>query len=58
MHGKLSLFALAAPVLVVANFSPALAATYYEEQTYFTESSVPMARYSWYQDDIEGCIYK
>src|SRR5688572_1187261 len=55
---KLSLFALAAALLVIANFSPVLAATYYEEQTNFTESSVPMARYSWDQDDIEGCIYK
>lgn len=58
MHGKLSLFSLAAALLVFANFSPALAATYYEDQTDFTESSVPMARYSWDQDDIEGCIYK
>lgn len=58
MYRKLSLFALAAAVLVIASFSTALAATYYEEQTDFTESSVPMANYSWNQDDIEGCIYK
>ena len=58
MYRELSLFALAAALLVIANLSPALAAIYYEEQTNFTESSVPMARYNWNQDDIEGCIYK
>jgi len=58
MHWKPSLFALPAALLIVANFSPALAATYYEDQTDFRESSVPMARYSWDQDDIDGCIYK
>lgn len=58
MRGKSSLFILAAAFLVVANFSQTLAATYYEEQIDFTESSVSMARYSWDQDDIEGCIYK
>lgn len=58
MHMKLSLFAVAAAFLVVANFSPALAARYYVDQTDFTESSVPLAKYSWDQDGIEGCIYK
>jgi hypothetical protein len=58
MYRKLSLFALAAAFLVIANFSPALAARYYADQTDFTESSVPVASYSWDQDDIEGCIYK
>jgi hypothetical protein len=58
MCKKLSLFALAAAFLVIANFSPALAARYYEEQTDFTETSVPLANYSWNQDHIEGCIYK
>jgi hypothetical protein len=58
MYSKLSLFALAGAFLVIANFSPALAARYYAEQTDFTESSVPVADYSWDQDAIEGCIYK
>ena len=56
---KLSLFALvAAAFLVIANISPATAARYYEEQTDFTESAIPMANYRWDHDDIEGCIYK
>jgi predicted Zn-dependent protease len=55
---KLSLFALAAAFLVIANFSPALAAGYYADQTNFAENFVPLANYSWNQDDIEGCIYK
>ena len=58
MYRKLSLFALAAAFLVIANFSPALAARYYADQTNFDESSVPLANYSWDQDDIESCIYK
>ncbi|MEM3095036.1 MAG: matrixin family metalloprotease [Nitrososphaera sp.] len=59
MYRKLSLFALAAAFLVAAfNFSPALAARYYEDQTDFTETSVPVTRYSWDQGTIEGCIYK
>ncbi len=60
MYRKLSFFALAAGFLVVMafNFCPALAARYYEEQTNFTETSVPVAKYSWDQDSIEGCIYK
>jgi hypothetical protein len=59
MYRKLSLFALAAAFLVMAfNFSPALAAKYYAEQTNFTETFVPLANYSWDQDSIEGCIYK
>jgi hypothetical protein len=59
MYQKLSLFALAAAFLVIAlNLSPALAARYYSDQTDFTESSVPMAKYSWDQNALEGCIYK
>lgn len=59
MYGKLLLFALAAAFLVMTlNLSPALAAKYYAEQTNFTESSVPVARYRWDQDTLEGCIYK
>src|SRR5688500_1872776 len=59
MYRKLSLFALAAAFLVMSlNLSPALAARYYADQTDFAESSVPVARYSWDQDSLEGCIYK
>jgi hypothetical protein len=59
MYRKLSLFALAAALLVIAlNLSPALAARYYTDQTDFTESSVPVARYGWDHEPIEGCIYK
>jgi hypothetical protein len=59
MCKKLSLLALIAAFLVIAfNFSPALAAKYYSEQTDFTETFVPMTRYNWNQDDIESCVYK
>jgi hypothetical protein len=59
MCKKLSLLALIAAFLVIAfNFSPALAAKYYSEQADFTETFVPMTRYSWNQDDIESCVYK
>jgi hypothetical protein len=58
MHKKLSVFVLAAALLAAANFAPAVAATYYEDQTDFAESSIPLASYSWDQEDIEGCIYK
>jgi hypothetical protein len=56
---KLLLFILAAAVLITTSFSSsAQAARYYADQTNFAESSVPMANYSWDQDEIEGCIYK
>jgi matrixin len=55
---KLALFALAASLVSIASFAPATAATYYEDQTDFTEDSVPWASYRWDRDDIEGCIYK
>lgn len=58
MQGKLSLFTLAAAFLFFANFSPALSAKYYADQTDFTETSIQMARFSWKQGGIEGCIYK
>jgi hypothetical protein len=58
MHLKASTFAIASVLMLTANFFPALAANYYEEQTNFSETSVPMADYRWDQDDIEGCIYK
>ncbi|MCI0559623.1 MAG: matrixin family metalloprotease [Nitrososphaera sp.] len=40
------------------NVVPALAATYYSEQTNFAESFAPPAGYSWSQGDIDACIYK
>lgn len=58
MHRQLALFTLAAGLLAAANFYPAVAATYYGEQSDFTENSVPLASYRWDQNDIEGCIYK
>jgi hypothetical protein len=59
MRKKLSLLALIVVFLVIAfNFSPAVAARYYSEQTDFTETFVPMTRYSLDQDDLESCVYK
>lgn len=61
MCKKLSLLALTVVVvflLIAFNFPPGLAATYYSEQTDFTETFVPMARHSWDKDDIESCIFK
>lgn len=59
MYRKLLLFALTGAFLFTAfNLAPALAARYYTDQTDFTENSVPMAKYSWAKDAIEGCIYK
>ncbi len=58
MYRKLSLFALAAFLVMAFNFSPALAAKYYAAQNDFTETSVQVARYNWAQDSIEGCVYK
>jgi hypothetical protein len=62
MRKRLSLLA---PILMLLffllfiayTFSPGFAAKYYSEQTNFTESSVPMAGYSWNKDDIKSCIY-
>jgi hypothetical protein len=60
MRKNLSLFlALIVIFLVIGfNFSPAVAAKSYSEQTDFTETFVPMTRYSWNQDDLESCVYK
>lgn len=58
MYRKVSLFAIAAVLLIITNFSQVFAARYYEEQTDFSETSIPMADYRWEQKDIEGCIYK
>src|SRR5215207_6540087 len=59
MGKKLSL--LVAPtvvfLLLAFNFSAGLAASYYSEQTDFTETFVPMTGHRWDQDDIESCIY-
>lgn len=42
---------------IAFNFSPEFAAKYYSEQTDFTETSVPVTKYSWDKDNIESCIY-
>ena len=59
MGKKLSL--LVAPtvvfLLLAFNFSAGLTASYYSEQTDFTETFVPMTGHSWDQDYIESCIY-
>jgi hypothetical protein len=44
-------------LFVAFNFSPGFAAKYYSGQTNFAETSVPMTKYGWNKDDIEGCIY-
>ena len=38
--------------------SPAVAATYFSDQTDFDENSVPGANYRWDQENIRACIYK
>ncbi|HEX2170150.1 MAG TPA: matrixin family metalloprotease [Nitrososphaera sp.] len=57
----LSLLALAVVLFFVLSidftFSTAVAANYYSEQTDFTETSVPMTRYTWDKDNIESCIH-
>ena len=64
MCKKLFLLALAAVLFLLLllpitfNFSPALAAKYYSEQTDFTETFVPMIMHGWDKDDIDSCIYK
>jgi hypothetical protein len=61
MYMGLSRLAIASTFLLVIfvyNFIPAFAAKYYEEQTDFSETSVPLAPYSWHQDKIDVCIYK
>jgi hypothetical protein len=59
MREKLSLLALIVMFLVIVlNFPIAVAAKYYSEQTDFTETFVPMTRYSWDRDDLESCVYK
>lgn len=50
--------ALAASVFISLFFAPALAATYYEEQTDFEEHSVPQAGYKWDRDRLQVCIAK
>jgi hypothetical protein len=37
---------------------PAVAATYYAEQTNFAEDTVPGSTYTWNKSRLEGCIYK
>lgn len=50
--------ALAASLFASILFAPALAATYYEQQTDFDEQSVPQAGYSWDRDSLQVCISK
>jgi hypothetical protein len=42
---------------IAFNFSQGFAAKYYSEQSDFTETSVPVTKYSWDKDNIESCIY-
>jgi hypothetical protein len=49
---------LVAFLVITFNFSSAVAAKYYSEQTDFTETLVPMTRYIWNHDNIESCVYK
>lgn len=44
-------------LFLVLNFPSAFAAKYYSEQTNFAETSVPMTKFSWDNDDIESCIH-
>src|ERR671916_3283391 len=57
----LSLLALTVLLFFVLSidftFSTVVAANYYSEQTDFTETSVPMTRYTWDKDNIESCIH-
>ena len=57
----LSLLALTVVLFFVLfidfTFSTVVAANYYSEQTDFTETSVPMTRYTWDKDIIESCIH-
>jgi hypothetical protein len=56
---RLPLFVLAAAAAFLASsFTPAIAATYYSDQTDFAEDSVPMAKYRWSESTLDGCIYK
>ena len=45
-------------IISTVHFIPAFSAKYYQEQTNFSETTVPITRYSWKQDSIESCIYK
>jgi hypothetical protein len=61
MYRKSSRLAVASTFLVVIfafNLIPAFAAKYYQEQTDFSETSVPLAQYNWNHDTIDVCIYK
>ncbi len=42
---------------IAFNFSPGFDAKYYSEQTDFTETSIPVTKYTWDKDNIESCIY-
>jgi|SRR5215510_9844175 len=57
---KKSLLSILAIAYLVTglSLSPAHAAKYYAVQTDLTESSVPITKYNWDQDAIDGCIFK
>ncbi len=44
-------------IIIAFNFAPVFAAKYYSEQTNFTETSIPVTKYSWDKDNIESCIH-
>jgi len=48
----------AAVLFIFQVFAPAYAATYYEDQTDFDESSVPVAGYKWDRENLQTCIFK
>lgn len=39
-------------------FVPVFAATHYEQQTDFDESSVPVSEYRWDKENLQACIFK
>lgn len=51
-------WAPAALAFIFPLFTPAFAATYYEEQTDFDEQSVPVAEYRWDMGNLQACIFK
>src|SRR5437867_6936717 len=58
---RITVLSLIAFLIVVITFVcpvPAHAAHYYEEQTNFTDTTVPVTKYNWDKDTVESCIYK
>lgn len=48
----------AASLIIISNLIPVFAAQYYQPQTNFTETAVPVTKYKWNKDAISTCIYK